>query len=79
MAPRVLYRRHGSTVELSKMIKDVVDLTVDGALRGIRKRVLTLEDIQPERIYSLRTTPLRRSKHQESHDLFELWEIKKRF
>ncbi|KAF0928659.1 hypothetical protein E2562_006092 [Oryza meyeriana var. granulata] len=53
MAPRVLYRRHGSTVELSETTKDAVDLAVDGALRRIRKRVRALEDGQPERIYSL--------------------------
>lgn len=53
MAPRVLYRRHGSTAELSETAKDAVDLAVDGALRRIRRRVRALDDGEPERIYSL--------------------------
>uniref|UniRef100_A0A0A9DZ03 Uncharacterized protein n=1 Tax=Arundo donax TaxID=35708 RepID=A0A0A9DZ03_ARUDO len=42
-APRVMYRRHGSTAELREAEKDAVDLAVDGAL----------EDGRPERIYAL--------------------------
>ncbi|KAL5225864.1 hypothetical protein ABZP36_012503 [Zizania latifolia] len=53
LAPRVIYRRHGSSAELSETMKDAVDLAVDGALRRIRGRVRALEDGQPETIYSL--------------------------
>ncbi|EMS47196.1 Xyloglucan galactosyltransferase KATAMARI1 [Triticum urartu] len=52
MAPRVLYRRHGSTAELREAGNDAVDLAVDGALRRIRRRARALEEGQPERIYA---------------------------
>ncbi|XP_051195698.1 probable xyloglucan galactosyltransferase GT19 [Lolium perenne] len=52
MAPRVLYRRHGSTTELREAGKDAIDLAVDGVLRRIRRRVLALDQGQPERIYA---------------------------
>ncbi|XP_062205950.1 probable xyloglucan galactosyltransferase GT19 [Phragmites australis] len=53
LAPRVVYRRHGSTAEMRGAGKDAVDLAVDGVLRRIRRRVRALEDGQPERIYAL--------------------------
>uniref|UniRef100_A0A0D9XM92 Exostosin GT47 domain-containing protein n=1 Tax=Leersia perrieri TaxID=77586 RepID=A0A0D9XM92_9ORYZ len=53
MAPRVIYRRHGSLPEMRETTKDAFDLAVDGALRRIRKRVQALEDGMPERIYSM--------------------------
>ncbi|XBJ24870.1 hypothetical protein VPH35_002650 [Triticum aestivum] len=52
MAPRVLYRRHGSTAELREAGNDAVDLAVDGALRRIRRRARALEEGQPEGIYA---------------------------
>jgi hypothetical protein len=52
MAPRVLYRRHGSSEELREAGKDAVDLAVDGVLRRIGRRVLALDEGQPERIYA---------------------------
>ena len=52
LAPRVIYRRHGSTEELREAGKDAVDLAVDGALRRIRRRVRALDEGQPERIYA---------------------------
>ncbi|KAG2591743.1 probable xyloglucan galactosyltransferase GT19 [Panicum virgatum] len=53
LAPRVVYRRHGSTAELREASKDAVDLAVEGALRRIRRRVHVLEDGDPDAIYSL--------------------------
>uniref|UniRef100_A0A0Q3V5W2 Exostosin GT47 domain-containing protein n=1 Tax=Setaria italica TaxID=4555 RepID=A0A0Q3V5W2_SETIT len=53
MAPRVLYRRHGSTPELKEASKDAVDLAVEGALRRIRNRVRALDGGDPDAIYSL--------------------------
>ena len=53
MAPRVVYRRHGSTPELREAVKDAVDLAVDGVLQRIRRRTRALEDGLPERIYAL--------------------------
>ncbi|KQJ97744.1 probable xyloglucan galactosyltransferase GT19 [Brachypodium distachyon] len=53
MAPRVMYRRHGSTAELRRAGMDAVDLAVEGTLRRIRGRTRALEDGQPERIYAL--------------------------
>ncbi|XP_062213869.1 probable xyloglucan galactosyltransferase GT19 [Phragmites australis] len=53
MAPRVVYRRHGSTADLREASKDAVDLAVEGALRRIRRRVHALEDGEPDAIYSL--------------------------
>jgi hypothetical protein len=55
MAPRVVYRRHGSAAELrdSTSYRDAVDLAVEGVLRRIRRRVSALEDAQPDAIYGL--------------------------
>ncbi|KAL6847702.1 hypothetical protein ACP4OV_022490 [Aristida adscensionis] len=53
LAPRVMYRRHGSTAELREAAKDAVDLAVEGALRRIRRRVRALEGGRPDDIYSL--------------------------
>ncbi|KAL6645315.1 hypothetical protein ACP70R_016923 [Stipagrostis hirtigluma subsp. patula] len=53
MAPRVVYRRHGSTAEFREASKDAVDLAVEGALRRIRRRVRALQDGDPDAIYSL--------------------------
>jgi hypothetical protein len=50
-APRVTYRRHGSSEELREAEKDAVDLAIDGALRRIRWRTRALEGGRPERIY----------------------------
>jgi hypothetical protein len=52
VAPRVVYRRHGSTPELREAVKDAVDLAVDGVLQRIRWRTRALEDGPPERIYA---------------------------
>jgi hypothetical protein len=49
LAPRVVYRRHGS----EEMGMDAVDIAVEGALRRIRRRVRALEDGRPEALYSL--------------------------
>jgi len=43
MAPRVVYRRHGSAADLREATKDAVDLAVEGVLRRIRRRVSALE------------------------------------
>jgi hypothetical protein len=53
MAPRVLYRRHGSTPELREVSKDAADLAIEGALRRIRSRVRALDGGDPDAIYSL--------------------------
>jgi hypothetical protein len=50
-APRVMYRRHGSSEELREAEKDAVDLAIDGALRRIRWRTRALEGGRPDRIY----------------------------
>ncbi|CAN6288829.1 unnamed protein product [Urochloa humidicola] len=52
MAPRVLYRRHGSAAELREAGKDAVDLAVDGVLRRIRTRTRAQEEGRPESIYT---------------------------
>ncbi|KAL6905308.1 hypothetical protein ACP4OV_002909 [Aristida adscensionis] len=52
MAPRVMYRRHGSTTELREAEKDAVDLAIDGVLRRIRRRAGALETGRPDRIYA---------------------------
>ena len=52
MAPRVVYRRHGSTDELKGVVKDAVDLAVDGVLRRIRRRMRAQEGL-PDRIYAM--------------------------
>jgi hypothetical protein len=49
LAPRVLYRRHGS----ENMGMDALDIAVEGALRRIRRRVRALEDGRPEHLYWL--------------------------
>ncbi|KAJ1292619.1 hypothetical protein BS78_01G003800 [Paspalum vaginatum] len=51
LAPRVLYRRHGSTADLREAGKDAIDLAVEGVLRRIRRRTRALQDGSPERIY----------------------------
>lgn len=38
LVPRILYRRHGATVELTN-IKDAFDLAIDGVLKKIKKRL----------------------------------------
>ncbi|CAL4932184.1 unnamed protein product [Urochloa decumbens] len=53
MAPRVLYRRHGSAAELREAGKDAVDLAVDGVLRRIRRRTRAQEEGRPESIYTM--------------------------
>ncbi|KAJ1261634.1 hypothetical protein BS78_09G045700 [Paspalum vaginatum] len=53
MAPRVMYRRHGSDAGLRDAGMDAVDLAVEGALRRIRRRVQALEEGDPDAIYSL--------------------------
>ncbi|WVZ96292.1 hypothetical protein U9M48_041948 [Paspalum notatum var. saurae] len=53
LAPRVMYRRHGSDAALRDAGMDAVDLAVEGALRRIRRRVQALEDGDPDAIYSL--------------------------
>ena len=52
MAPRVVYRRHGSTPELRQAVNDAVDLAVDGVLQRIRRRTHALEEGLPERLYA---------------------------
>ncbi|CAN6283993.1 unnamed protein product [Urochloa humidicola] len=52
MAPRVLYRRHGSAAEMREAGKDAVDLAVDGVLRRIRRRTRAQEG-WPESIYAM--------------------------
>uniref|UniRef100_A0ACD5YXS3 Uncharacterized protein n=1 Tax=Avena sativa TaxID=4498 RepID=A0ACD5YXS3_AVESA len=51
LAPRVVYRRHGSSAE--EMGMDAVNIAVEGVLRRIRRRVRTLEDGRPDDLYSL--------------------------
>ncbi|KAK3157089.1 hypothetical protein QOZ80_2AG0116020 [Eleusine coracana subsp. coracana] len=51
-APRVMYRRHGSSEELREAVKDAVDLAVDRVLRRIRWRTSALEEGRPERMYT---------------------------
>ncbi|KAE8792984.1 xyloglucan galactosyltransferase KATAMARI1 [Hordeum vulgare] len=51
LAPRVVYRRHGSAAEGMGM--DAADIAVEGALRRIRRRVRALEDGQPEAMYAM--------------------------
>lgn len=53
IAPRVVYRRHGSAADLRESTKDAVDLAVEGVLRRIRRRVSALEDGHPDAIYEL--------------------------
>ncbi|TVU08457.1 hypothetical protein EJB05_41862, partial [Eragrostis curvula] len=53
LAPRIVYRRHGSTAELREAAKDAVDLAVEGVLRRIRRRVRALEEGRPDAIYAL--------------------------
>ncbi|CAD6209092.1 unnamed protein product [Miscanthus lutarioriparius] len=53
MAPRVVYRRHGSAADLREATKDAVDLAVEGVLRRIRRRVSALESGHPDAIYEL--------------------------
>ncbi|CAN6311970.1 unnamed protein product [Urochloa humidicola] len=53
MAPRVLYRRHGSAAEMREAGKDAVDLAVDGVLRRIRRRTRAQEEGWPESIYAM--------------------------
>ncbi|XP_073000959.1 probable xyloglucan galactosyltransferase GT19 [Typha latifolia] len=50
MAPRVMYRRHGSSEDMRKT-KDAFDLAIDGVLRRIKRRVRAIEDGGPDRIY----------------------------
>ncbi|XP_008787004.2 probable xyloglucan galactosyltransferase GT19 [Phoenix dactylifera] len=47
LAPRVMYRRHGSSAGL-RARKDAVDLAIDGVLRTVRHRVRALEDGDPD-------------------------------
>ncbi|RLN19403.1 hypothetical protein C2845_PM02G40410 [Panicum miliaceum] len=57
MAPRVVYRRHGSTAELREASPDAVDL----AVRRIRRRVRALEEgDDPDAIYSIKERRRRR-------------------
>ena len=53
LAPRVVYRRHGSSAAAENMGMDAVDIAVEGALRRIRRRVRALEGGRPEAMYSL--------------------------
>ncbi|VAH96023.1 unnamed protein product [Triticum turgidum subsp. durum] len=54
LAPRVVYRRHGSAAErMREASMDAVDIAVEGALRRIRRRVRALKDGQPEAIYAM--------------------------
>ncbi|KAF8728058.1 hypothetical protein HU200_018634 [Digitaria exilis] len=53
MAPRVVYRRHGSTAELRAAGKDAVDLAVDGVMRRIRRRTRAQEEGRTETIYAM--------------------------
>ncbi|XP_010933703.2 LOW QUALITY PROTEIN: probable xyloglucan galactosyltransferase GT19 [Elaeis guineensis] len=46
LAPRVMYRRHGSSAGL-RARKDAVDLAIDGVLRRVRRRVRALEEGDP--------------------------------
>ncbi|OAY64184.1 Xyloglucan galactosyltransferase KATAMARI [Ananas comosus] len=50
LAPRVMYRRHGSSPDL-RAIKDAFDLAIDGVLRRINRRVRAIEEGDPDRIY----------------------------
>ncbi|KQK24126.1 probable xyloglucan galactosyltransferase GT19 [Brachypodium distachyon] len=52
MAPRVVYRRHGTSTA-GEMGMDAIDIAVDGVLRRIRKRFKALQDGQAEAIYSM--------------------------
>ncbi|ONK55698.1 uncharacterized protein A4U43_C10F90 [Asparagus officinalis] len=48
LAPRVMYRRHGSSDGLRQR-KDAFDLAIDGVLRKIRRRVKAISE--PELLY----------------------------
>lgn len=49
LAPRVMYRRHGSSDGLRQR-KDAFDLAIDGILRRIKRRVAAI-DSDPELLY----------------------------
>ncbi|KAF7047116.1 hypothetical protein CFC21_056077 [Triticum aestivum] len=54
LAPRVVYRRHGSAAErMREASMDAVDIAVEGTLRRIRGRVRALEDGRPEAMYAM--------------------------
>ncbi|WVZ61353.1 hypothetical protein U9M48_011248 [Paspalum notatum var. saurae] len=65
LAPRVMYRRHGSAADLREAEKDAIDLALDGVLRRIRRRTRALEEGSPERIYEQEDDTIDDDMHQE--------------